>query len=256
MTDAAVKHEQVDPVQTIGGVILLAIAAYIVGNMIAGIVVFALQSIGIPVTGYPERLALVSALSLQGLGFGGMGLAYLAYTDEGFGLIKLHFPDLSGITYLIGGIIAVLLGWAGVTFVITQLGIDPAQNQLIKSGLDNPGLLLLLVPVSILLVGPGEELLYRGIVQEKIKHAIGPVGAIIIASAVFASIHVFGLIGSPTQMVVTLSVIFVLALILGSLYEISGNLLIPAVVHGLFNAIQFLVAYNQAVGGPGLPGII
>lgn len=255
MIDTAVKHEQDNPLQTIGGVIALAIAAYVVGNIIAGVVVFALQSVGISVVGYPERLALVSALSLQGIGFGGMGLAYLSYTDGGYGLINVNIPDLSGITYLVGGIIAVLLGWAGVTFVITQLGIDPAQSQLIESGLDNPELLLLLVPVSILLVGPGEELLYRGIVQEKIKHVLGPVGAIIIASAVFSSIHVFGLIGSPTQMFVTLSVIFVLALILGSLYEISGNLLIPAVVHGLFNAIQFLVAYDQAVGGMSLPGI-
>lgn len=248
MEEATVKHETDDQLRVIGGMIALALGAYVAGNVIAILVITVLQSVGIPVSDYPERLALISAFSLQGLGFGGVGLVYLMYSKDGSDLIQARIPDLSGVSYLIGGIVAVLIGWGGVTFVITQLGVDPAQSELIESGLQNPALLLLLVPVSILLVGPAEELLYRGIVQGTIKRVIGPVPAIIIASAVFASIHVFGLIGSPTEMLVTLSVIFVLALILGSLYELSGNLVIPAIVHGLFNAIQFLIAYSQVMG--------
>lgn len=222
MAEATVEHETDDRLLTIGGVIALAIGAYVVGNIVAVLLITVLKSMGIPVADYPERLALVSAFSLQGVGFGGVGLAYLAYTDE-TGFVRTRVPDLSGLSYIVGGIVAVLIGWSGVTYVITQLGIDPAQSQLVESGLENPELLLLLIPVSILLVGPSEELLYRGIVQGKIKRVLGPVRAIIIASAVFASIHVFGLIGSPTQMLVTLSVIFVLALILGSLYELSDK---------------------------------
>jgi membrane protease YdiL (CAAX protease family) len=235
----------------IASAIGLAIGAYAVGNVIAALAIFLIQSAGIAVLGYSGRSALVSAIALQAIGFGGVALLYVEYTERGHTLIRAHVPTLREFGYLIGGIVAVLLGWIAATLLITLIGIRPAENAIIE-GIRNPQLLLVLIPVSILIVGPAEELLFRGLVQGRIKRAIGPVGAIVIASAVFASIHSFGLIGSPKQLIASLSVIFVLALILGSLYERTGNLVIPAIVHGLFNSIQFFLAYLMAVGQ--LPG--
>lgn len=229
----------------------IAIGAYAVGNVIALLVIVLLESVGIAVRGYIGRAALVSAISLQAIGFGGVALLYVEYTERGHTLVRAHVPTLREIGYLIGGIVAVILGWIGATLLITLVGIQPAETAII-TGIRDPTLLLVLIPVSIVIVGPSEELLFRGLVQGRIKRAIGSVGAIIIASAIFASIHTFGLIGSPKQMIASLSVIFVLALILGSLYELTGNLVVPAIVHGLFNAIQFFLAYLQAVGQ--LPG--
>lgn len=229
----------------------IAIGAYVVGTVITALMIVLLQSAGISVRGYPGRTALVSAIALQAIGFGGFAIIYVEYTERGQELVRAHVPSLRELGYFIGGIAAVLIGWIATTLLITWIGIQPAESAII-SGIRNPQLLLVLIPVSIVIVGPAEELLFRGLVQGRIKRAIGPVGAIIIASAVFASIHTFGLIGSPKQMIATLSVIFVLALVLGSLYELTGNLVIPAIVHGLFNAIQFSLAYLQAVGQ--LPG--
>lgn len=229
----------------------LAIGAYAVGNIIAVVMIRLLQSVGITVIGYAGRTAIVSAIALQAIGFGGIALLYITFTDHGRELIQAHVPTLREVSYFIGGIVAVFLGWFVITFLITFIGINPAKSAII-AGIQNPTLLLVLIPISIIIVGPAEELLFRGLVQGRIKRAIGPVGAIIIASAVFASIHIPGLIGTPMRLIATVSVIFVLALILGSLYEITGNLVIPAIVHGLFNAIQFFLAYLQAVGQ--LPG--
>lgn len=221
------------------------------GNIIALLVIELLESVGIAVWGHIGRAALVSAISLQAIGFGGVALLYVEYTERGHELVRAHVPTLREISYLIGGIIAVFLGLIAATLLIKLLGVQPAESVII-TGIQDPTFLLILIPVSIVIVGPAEELLFRGLVQGRIKRAIGPVGAIIIASAIFASIHTFGLLGSPRQMIATLSIIFVLALILGSLYELTGNLVIPAIVHGLYNAIQFFIVYLNTVGQ--LPG--
>lgn len=248
MDDASVQPETSDRLWTIGRAIMIAIGAYAVGNVVAVSVMSMLSLMEIPVAGYPERMALLSTLTVQGVGFFGFGLAYLHYSER-FDLLQIDFPDLSDVGYLVGGVVAVLIGWQGVGFVFTQLlGIEPAESSLIEQGIQNPSLLLLLVPLSIIVVGPGEELLYRGIVQGSLRRVLGPVGAIIIASAVFASIHVFGLIGSPLQTLATLFTVFTLALVLGTIYELSENLLVPALVHGLYNATQFLIAYQHATG--------
>lgn len=249
MAETSIKPETSDRLQTIASAIVIAIGAYAVGNVVAVSVMSMLLLVGIPVQGYPARLGLLSTLTVQGVGFLGFGLMYLHYSEQ-FDLLQVYFPDLPDVGYLVGGVVAVLLGWQGVGFVFTQLlGIQPAESSLIEQGIQNPTLLLILVPLSILVVGPGEELLYRGIVQGSIRRVLGPVGAISIASAVFASIHVFGLIGAPLETLATLLTVFTLALVLGAVYELSGNLFVPALVHGLFNASQFLLAYQQATGG-------
>jgi membrane protease YdiL (CAAX protease family) len=48
---------------------------------------------------------------------------------------------------------------------------------------------------------------------------------------------------------VYVGVAFVLALVLGVAYEYSDNLVVPALIHGTYNAIQFANAYLSATGG-------
>jgi membrane protease YdiL (CAAX protease family) len=251
VASTAIRRDHDHWFTAIASAIGLAIGAYAAGNVIAALAIFLLQSAGIAVLGYSGRTAVVSAIALQAIGFGGVAFMYVEYTQHGQELVRAHVPNLREVGYFIGGIVAVFLGLFATTYFITLIGIQPAENAIIK-GIRNPQLLLVLIPVSLIIVGPAEELLFRGLVQGRIKRAIGPVGAIIIASAVFASIHASGLLGSPKQLIASLSVIFVLALILGSLYERTGNLVIPATVHGLFNSIQFFLAYLIAVGQ--LPG--
>nr|WP_305794470.1 CPBP family intramembrane glutamic endopeptidase [Halomarina rubra] len=136
------------------------------------------------------------------------------------------------------------------TVVYGYFDVSLAESGVIAAGRENPTLLLVLIPLSVLLVGPGEELFYRGVVQGWLRESFGPVGAIVAASVLFASIHVPGLVGSSGLAVLaTLAIIGFLALYLGALYEYTGNLVVPALVHGLYNATQFALAYVQATGG-------
>jgi membrane protease YdiL (CAAX protease family) len=82
--------------------------------------------------------------------------------------------------------------------------------------------------VTVLLVPPVEEMLFRGILYPAVKQSGFPHAALWITSLLFAAIH-FNL-----EAFVPLTF---LALALTWLYERTGNLLAPIVMHVLFNAI-------------------
>lgn len=61
--------------------------------------------------------------------------------------------------------------------------------------------------------------------------------------------HFFSYIGEDLMAVVpTLSVVLLLGGVLGLVYEKSENLVVPAAIHGLFNTVQFAVAYATVTG--------
>lgn len=85
------------------------------------------------------------------------------------------------------------------------------------------------------MAGIGEELLFRGVMQTGISHWAGPAAGLLIASTVFGFAHA-----------VTLTYALLAGLIglyLGGLLflEESPNLLIPMMVHGLYDFVAFLV---------------
>ena len=106
--------------------------------------------------------------------------------------------------------------------------------------MQNPELLLILVPLSILLVGPGEELLFRGVIQQLLRLRFGIVIGIIIASVIFSVAYVGSLSGEG--LVPTLVIYILLSGILGVSYEYSENLVVPSMIHGCsiqFNLLPF-----------------
>lgn len=84
-----------------------------------------------------------------------------------------------------------------------------------------------------LLAGVGEELLFRGVVQAGLVSPLTPFGAILIASVLFGAAHAVSL---SYWVLATLMGIY-----LGLLYHWTGNLLVPIVVHALYDwvAIHF-----------------
>jgi membrane protease YdiL (CAAX protease family) len=134
-----------------------------------------------------------------------------------------------------------------IGIVITAIGADQAQNTVVTMGQQNPELFLLMIPITILFVGPGEELVFRGVVQGLFRRRYGAVPAIVIASILFGVAHYTALAGGGklTYIIVTI----LLGLILGGLYERTNNILVPIVVHGIYNAIlfgsQWIIAVNE-----------
>ena len=188
-----------------------------------------------------------------GVAFGGVSAAYLAVRDLGWSFVGLRVPtgrDLAVVA--IGYVLAFGLVLAA-SLTVASAGGEAAPNQLSEVGLENPAVLLLLVPASLLLIGPGEELLFRGVVQGTLREGFGPATAVVLASAIFAGVHFLALSGGVDARLTTIAILFFPSLVFGAAYERTGNLVVPALIHGLYNstlAVLLYVSLRFAAGAP------
>lgn len=90
-----------------------------------------------------------------------------------------------------------------------------------------------------LLAGVAEELLFRGVIQVGLQQVAGPWGGLLLASALFGAAHWVSAayVGFASLM----------GLYLGLLYWMTGNLLVPVIIHGLYDflALRLLLAADR-----------
>lgn len=211
------------------------------------------SSIGSPIissAGIKPESALSWTLgdALQFVGFGIAGIGYILVTDRA-DLVSIRWPTYADFKWLVVGLVGLLGSYAIVTTIFGLLGVSGAESVIVERGKNQPIYFLYLIPVTILLVGPTEELIFRGLIQGVLDEAYGPKIAILIASVIFTVPHYPSYIGKDLITILpTLSVVLILGGILGVLYEKSQNLVVPSVIHGLFNTFQFAAAYASIVG--------
>jgi membrane protease YdiL (CAAX protease family) len=109
--------------------------------------------------------------------------------------------------------------------------------------MQNPAIIPLLIAASFLVIGPSEEILYRGVVQGRLRETLSPAPAILIASAIFAAVHVMALTGGISGRLTTIAILFLPSIVFGAVYEYTENLVVPALLHGLHNAVIFTILY-------------
>ncbi|WP_049933846.1 CPBP family intramembrane glutamic endopeptidase [Halarchaeum acidiphilum] len=98
------------------------------------------------------------------------------------------------------------------------------------------------MPVSLLLVGPGEELLMRNVVQKRLYRAFSRRGAVVVGGLVFALVHLpaYATGGADAAaLAVTLARLCCVSLVLGVVYERTDSVVASALAHGAYDAIQF-----------------
>lgn len=206
---------------------------------------------------------VVSLSSLTSTSGAGMGLevlvATLVATEGGFLLVGLVYvlwrldvavriPTRRETGWIIGTIVAALAAANGLYVLAGELGLDPVRSVVESGGGLDPVLYLVIGGLSIVLVGPAEELLFRGAIQGRLRQSFGPTVSILVASALFASFHVFNFAGSAQAILFATAIIGVVGAIMGIAYERTGNLAVSILAHGFYNAILTTVAYASAVG--------
>jgi len=201
-----------------------------------------LVGLGLPV----PMLEAFSVMVSFGLGAVTGAMVYLRFFDLGADFLDVSPLSLRKFGYAIGGGI-VTAGLIGGGYLLVRVsGLDEPEYIVVDQAQQLPEVLLVLAPLAILIVGPGEELLYRNVVQKSLYETFSRRNAIVIASVVFASVHLFTYsttLGSLQAMLATLVLLFVFSLSLGWLYSRTENVVVPAVVHGLYSAGQLLVLY-------------
>lgn len=218
-----------------------------VGSLLARGAVAVLESAGLAVT--PGRAVLLSAVLLQGVAFGGVSLAYLRLRGLDLSYLGVRVPTLREWLTAASGWVLALVGAVTMVLVVVVSGLDPAANRAGELGQADPVVFALLVPVSFLLIGPGEELLFRGVIQNSLVESLGRVPGIVLATLLFAAAHVFSLTGPLTGRAVTVLLLFVPGLVLALTYDYTRNLVVPSLVHGAYNATLFALSFLGAAFG-------
>jgi len=228
----------------------IAVSIAILGVVLLVAVTAAVGSVAIGI-GLSTGVALVLGTALgQYLGFAGLALTYLRRrgfswdqirrylgvrrpTGRELGLVVLGQLSIFAILVVLGGLIQ-LVGLEGADNEGAEAAARAAQTE--------PLIFVAIVVGMFLVVGPCEELLFRGGMQGRLRERFPAAAAIVMTSAVFAPVHVIALAGSSAvAILVTVTVLFVTSLVLGAVYEYTGNLLVPILLHGLHNSLVFSI---------------
>lgn len=244
------EHAETPPVgRTVVSVAVLGTVGLIVG-IILGMVLYGLVGapLSIPIDG-PLGQLLFTVGTYAGVA--AVGLLYLVRHELSFSYVRLRLPGwlALGVTALT---VVVLVALAiTIPRVIGWLGLPLAEHSVKETLEGNPSVALVLIPVSILIVGPAEELLYRGIIQTRLKDVFGTYSAVAVAAVLFAAVHFLAYLDPaniPGTLVTMVFLLLPLGMILGAVYEYTGNLIVPAVAHGVYNAITYGSVYADLVG--------
>lgn len=225
---------------------LLVAVGVAVAGLVGGSALALLGAVLVGVAGFeltPMLALVLSLVFVQGVAFGGVGFAYLRYRGLSLDYIGVRLPSLRDVAFVVGGYIAAIGAIVVLGTLVSLLGVQPGTNQAADIGMENPEALLLLIPASLLLIGPGEELLFRGVVQNRIRETFGPASGIALASAIFAAVHYVALTGTAGARLVTIAILFFPSVVFGTVYELTDNLVVPALVHGCYNATLFGLLY-------------
>jgi len=194
----------------------------------------------------------------QVVAFVGVSLGYLRWRglsrEELLAYLGVRRPSIVESVIAVIGPVFVLVTALAVSSLVVLVGTEPAQNQGAQMTLQNPSIIPVMIVAMLLVVGPCEEILFRGVIQSRAREAFSAAPAILLAAAVFAPAHVVSLTGGVGAMLTTISILFVPSLIFGAVYEYTRNLVVVALMHGLYNSFLLTIGYVAIRYGPGIEG--
>lgn len=206
------------------------------GSVVTGIVTVIaistiLNGISFPST---DAVQLLRSRAIQ-VGFLAVILPYLAVRGRPSLSSRFRIPSLRGAAW----IIAIPLLTAGSGYLLEPLlafaGIvqPPPTNGTAVNGFVKRPLLWGVVFVGwFVFAAPAEELLFRGIIQGRLRETFDPVPGILLASVFFGLMHVpIAALSTGMEPASSFIETFVSGLVFGTAYERTGNLLVPSVAH-------------------------
>jgi len=230
--------------KALGEALLVVFGAYLVASVVLAAVNPPLVNAGIVTPGGTEEY--LAQFALQYAGFLVVtGWYALAVRDEP--LIPWATPGRRELGLIVAGIIVLVGANNGITRLFAAVDVSLGDNAAVTVGSGEPAYLLTMIAFSLLVVGPAEELLFRGVVQGRLRETWGVWPAILAATVLFGLSHasVSGGLGGVVAYILTATLLGVL---LGYLYERTDNIVVPAVIHGVNNAVIFAWLYLREIG--------
>jgi len=151
----------------------------------------------------------------------------------GLAVIALVVASAAGVAFVVGVALSTLL-W------LLDLVPEPVLGAV---GAVDPTFLLAMAVLSVVLIAPAEELLFRGAVQGRLRERFGAVPAVAGASLLFGSMHLVNFTGALAPTVATILLLAVVGAVYGAVYERTGNLVVPIAVHATYNVVLLAGTY-------------
>jgi hypothetical protein len=162
--------------------------------------------------------------------------------------VPLAVPTRADLRYVGGGTVFALVVALALSYALSLLGL--VSGSIIEDvGVRDPTFFLALAVLSVILVAPVEELLFRGVIQGRLRGRFGPRSAIAGSSLLFGAMHLSNYTGSVPPIVAGASLIAVIGAVFGALYERTGNLAVPILVHAVYNVVLLAISYLAVVYG-------
>ncbi|OYR40538.1 hypothetical protein DJ82_07290 [Halorubrum sp. Ib24] len=183
---------------------------------------------------FPVARDVVSQL-LRALFAVGTAIAAIRYLDVPSPLdwMEVRPPDVWDLGYILLGVFLLIIAALGSNILIQNvLGLERTMD---GASLSN-AVLWSRVGTLLLLVGPAEEVMFRGIIQRSLRDVIGRWPAILFAGGLFGFLHI-GIAATAPGDMLWLVALSLLGVILGWVYERTNNLVVPALAHGSFNSL-------------------
>ncbi len=214
------------------------------GLVVAALLIGAVLSSGPLLVGEASFAVLTATIVLSEASYALTGWLYLQrWFSE---TVSLEMPTLREAGWVIVSTllmlgIATLIGAIATTFDV-QLG---RLDQDLIAG--TPTMALVMAALSFVLIAPAEEYLFRGVIQRRLMRSMRSDVAIVTAAFLFVIPHAIGYLGGVQGVVLLSAVPFLLAIIMGVLYERFDNLSVPILTHGCYNATLFVTTYITLV---------
>jgi len=213
-------------------------AGLILGSIIVAIILLGLRIDTTELQKMSFPLALISLPVTEGIILA-ITLLFARYKGAGLKELGLKKPSLKMMAIM--SFAAVLLLFLAGSISLVQesfFGTTPDAENLTYAILPRDEIqLIALIGISIALVGPAEELAFRGFVQKGFENSFGKIAGLVIASVLFGLLH--GLNSEYSILPVT-----VVSLFLGYIWQkTDGNTVVSAWVHGLYDALAIAIAF-------------
>jgi len=218
---------------------LVLVVGILMGSLIVEFVLFGMR---IDYLDLPFPIALISLPVNEAII---LGVTLLFAKHKGASLKELGLKKASLRILTIVSVAAVLLFLMGVGISIGEdmfFGPDPTGELVEKLVMPrDPLQLIAMIALSLVLVGPCEELAFRGFVQKGFENSFGKMKGLLIASVLFGLLH-----GLNTLYAIVPA--FAAGLVLGYVWQqTGGNTTASALMHGINNTIAIAIAYFLTV---------
>ncbi|MEZ3117379.1 lysostaphin resistance A-like protein [Halobaculum sp. MBLA0147] len=231
---------------------VLAALGLAVGGLVAGIAgVFTFSTIreAVGIAGTPVGDAFGSGIQL---GFGALALVFLAVADDPRRYVGIRWPTLEDVGWTLATPVAItLVGW---TFLAIQsaLGVETGSHAGSEGILDvgvvfaeQPIVWVLVLGWLFLVAAPMEELLYRGIVQGRVRPHLGTAGTVLVAAAAFGLMHALPVVfGGVAEASLAFLRTAIGGVVWGYAYERTRNLAVTAVAHASVWVVNYEVVLS------------